>query len=456
MAHGNWIVLENCHLDIDLTLRLCVQYQGSIDARNFHDEFRLWCVTAPSTDFPITVLRQAVKFTCNPPNNLKEIMSKHVAVLNDEKHLRWSFALVTFHAVMQERRTFGATGWSRPYAFNDYSLHQTLTCLRSLVKAVDDSSAFDGIAYLVTECFYGGLVVDHVDRRLLRSLFQQICCHSTTNFFECGSICIPAELTIDNCVKAIDVLSSQRQTAAVDVGLHANSEFERGVRECDYILSTLSLSAPVETADSSVDAVKMISNDILSRLPTPLPVISATPDDTYSLIRRYEATHLNGLLQCVQTTLTELNQAIDGHIHMIEDIHDIYRSLQSNRIPSAWLPFIYRTSKSLASFVPDLIARIEFFRRWHNDGPPERFWFAAFYNPEALVTGMRAMYAIAHRIDLADVRIQCNVSVQHAHNDAILIEVSVRRYYGKSIIQFYFSCLPSRDSTSTVLAGISI
>lgn len=425
MTHGNWIVLENCHLDIELTLRLCVQFQDGIDAENVHDEFRLWCVTAPTNEFPIAVLRHAVKFTCNPANNLKEIMLKHVAQLNDEKHLRWSFALVTFHAVLQERRTFGASGWSRPYAFNDHSLLQTLTCLRSLVKTVDDSTSFDGIAYLVTECFYGGLVVDHVDRRLLRSLFQQICCNTTANFFESGNICIPAELTIDNCVKAIDVLSSHRQTAAIDVGLHANCEFERGFLQCDYILSMLSQSAPADTNDSSVDAVQMISNDILSRLPTPLPVIGATADDTFGLIRRFEATHLNDLLQCVQSTLTELNQAIDGHIHMIDDLHNIYRSIRSNRIPSAWLPFIYRTSKSLASFIADLIARVAFFRRWHNDGPPERFWFAAFHKPEALVTGMREMYAIAHHIDLDDVCIQCIVSVQHAHTESIVIEVSV-------------------------------
>lgn len=412
-------------MDTDLTLRLCVQYEGAINAGNFHDEFRLWCVTAPTTGFPIEVLRQSVKFTCNPPNNLKEILSQQVALLNDEKYLRWSFALVTFHAVVQERRTFGATGWSRPYAFNDHLLHQTLTCLRSLVNTVDDSTAFDGIAYLATECFYGGLIVDQVDRRLLRSLFQQICCNSTANFFESASICIPSELTIENCVKAIDVLPSQRQTAAIDVGLHVNSEFERGFRQCDYILSMLSQSAPVDPADSSVHAVQVISNDILSRLPAPLPIISVTSDDTYGLIRRYEATHLNGLLQCLQSTLTELNRAIDGDIHMIDDLHQIYRSLRSNRIPSAWLPFIYQTSRSLASFVQDLIARVEFFRRWYNDGPSTRFWFAAFHNPEALVTGMRAMYAIARRIDLADVCVQCIVSVQHAHKESILIEVSV-------------------------------
>lgn len=426
MAHGNWIVLENCHLDIDLTLRLGVEYRCAVDAENVLDEFRLWCVTAPTSQFPIAVLRQAVKFTCNPPNTLKGRITRHVAHLNDEKHLRWSFALVTFHAVLQERREFGTIGWNRPYSFKDHSLKQAMIYLNLIMKNVEDPTALDGIKYMVTECIYGGLVVDHVDRRLLRSLFQQICCDSTERFFENASICVPAELTGDNCVKAIEVLSS-RETNAVDVGLHANAEFERGFRQSDYTLATLSPSEPAEGGDPSGNSVKTICNDILTRLPAPLPSNSITnPDDTFGLIRRYETMHFNRLLQCMRATLTELRQAIDGDVHMIDDLHQIYRSLQSNRIPCAWLPFMYRTSKSLASFVSDLGTCVELFRGWDSDKPPRRFRFAAFYNPEALVTGMRAAYAIANGIDLTDVRIQCNVLDENTRNESILIEVSSR------------------------------
>lgn len=425
ITHGNWIVLENCHLDRDLTLRICVEYQCAIDADNVHEDFRFCCVTAPTSEFPIVVLRQATKFTCNPPNNLKERVLRHVDQLNDDKHLRWNFALVTFHAVLQERKAFDATGWNRPYSFNDHLLRQTMTYLKSFIKIVDDSIAFDGIAYLVTECIYGGYVIDKVDRRLLRSLFQQICCDSTTTFFENASIHIPVEMMRNSCIEAIDTLSSH-ETSAADVGLHTNTEFERGSHQCDYILSTLARSASTETRILSADSVQHICDDILSCLPKSLPVICAYADNTFGLIRRYETMYFNELLQCMRATLTELHQAINGDIHMIDDLYQIYCSLQSNRIPSLWFPLMYRTSMSLAPFVQDLIRRVEFFRRWDNDSPSNRFWFAAFYNPEALVTGIKTMYAIDNDIDLNDVYVQCTVSIENAHKESILIEVSAQ------------------------------
>lgn len=454
MTHGNWLVLENCHLDIGLSLRLCVEYQRAIDTENFHDEFRLWCVTAPTSDFPISVLRQAVKFACNPPNNLKERITRHANYLTDDQHLRWSIALVTFHAVLQERRTFGAIGWNRTYSFADHSLRQAITCFKELVKTVDDPTTFDGITYLVTECIYGGLVVDQFDRILLRALFQQICCNSTDTFFDNASICIPAELTTDNWTKAVDMMPTH-ETKATDVGLHANSEFERGFHQCDYILSTLAQSVHAEIENSTVDSVKILCDDILNRLPTLLPVSSGESRETFELIRHREIKRFNLLLQCMRATLTELRQAIDGDIHMIENLHHIYRSLQANRIPSAWLPFMYRTLNSLATFVHDLIERVEFFRHWDSNRPPKIFWFAAFYNPEALVTGMQTTYAIANSIDLADVCVQCILPVENARIESILIEVSVRIALVHWLnICYTLVCCRCRVFISKVLAGI--
>lgn len=425
MTHGNWLVLENCHLDIKLTMRLCVEYQHAIDAEIVHDDFRLWCVTAPTPEFPIAVLRHAVKFTYNPPNNLKDRITNHGGYLSDEKYVRWTFALVTFHAILQERQTFDEGGWTRPYSFNDYLLREAIIYSKLLVKLADDTAAFDGVSYLVTECIYGGLVVDPIDRRLLRALFQHICCNSNELFFENGNIRIPAEPTTDKCTKAIESLS--RRTMAADVGLHANSEFLKGFRRCDYILSIISQTQPLSSAsesiDSEVDSVQIQSIDILKRLPNAMP-LNANSDETFAFICRNETMRLNALLQCIRASLTELGQAIDGHIHMGNDLHRIYGSLKSNRIPFAWMPFIYRTSKTLAAFVHDLIARVEFFRQWHNDGAPVRFWFSAFFNPVALVTTIKTIYANTNGIDLADVCIQCVFSGENEHNESIAIEVS--------------------------------
>lgn len=446
MTHGNFVVFENCHLDIKLTVRLCVDYQRAIDTESVHDDFRLWCVTAPTPDFPIVVLRQAVKFACNPPNNLKERISRHAVVLTDDKYLRFSVALVTLHAVLQERRAFGTNGWNCSYSFADHLLRQSFTCFKSLMKVGDDPTALNGVAYLVAECIHGGLVIDHLDRRVLRALFERICRGSATTHFEKSSICIPVELTTDNWTKTIDSLPPHK-TRAVDVGLHANCEFERGSHQCEYILSTLAQFDPPQADEAATDSTRFRCTDILDRLPSPLPVGSGSPDGPFDLIRRHEVMRFNRLLECVRTTLAELLRAIDGDIHMIDDLQRIYRSLQANRIPCAWLPFVYRTSKSLAAFVIDLIARVAYFGAWDNTTTPKKLWFPAFYNPAALVTGMQTKYAIANGIDLADVRVQCTVSMESIPGESISVEVSVF-----SFAEFDSSdqrCLPSLHARCT-------
>ena len=147
-AKGHWVLLQNCHLFKDWmpALDLLVDGLGALK-KTIHTDFRLWLTSMPSPHFPATLLRRGVKLVVEPPRGVKANLSKSFLMdpISDasffEGHPRpqeWKrlcFALCLFHAVVQERRSFGALGWNIPYEFNDTDLRISVRQLHSFVAA---------------------------------------------------------------------------------------------------------------------------------------------------------------------------------------------------------------------------------------------------------------------------------------------------------------------------------
>lgn len=134
---GHWIVLQNCHVAAswmsDLE-RICLDIT---DQEYINPNYRLWLTSYPSNIFPVSILQNSVKMTNESPKGLKMNVMKSLNSdpLNNEKFfsnafvgslakywLRGVFSLLFFHAVIQERREFGALGWNIPYEFNESDL----------------------------------------------------------------------------------------------------------------------------------------------------------------------------------------------------------------------------------------------------------------------------------------------------------------------------------------------
>lgn len=188
VKQGHWIVLQNCHVaeswmgDLE---RICMDPALN---EGINSNYRLWCTSYPSKVFPVSVLQNSVKMTNEPPKGLKMNMLRSFnsdPLVNDKFFsnafvgnvakfwLRGVFSLVFFHAVLQERRDYGALGWNIPYEFNESDLRISLMQLKMFLKQYE-SIPFEGHKYLTGECNYGGRVTDDKDRRLLLSLLDEI------------------------------------------------------------------------------------------------------------------------------------------------------------------------------------------------------------------------------------------------------------------------------------------
>lgn len=128
MERGLWILLQNCHLSPSW-MPVLDRVIDAITPDKVHRDFRLWLTSMPTPKFPVTILQNGVKSTIEPPNGIKANVLRTYSTFNEEylascgeKGPQWRkllFALSLFHAVIQERRKFGALGWNIPYEFTE-------------------------------------------------------------------------------------------------------------------------------------------------------------------------------------------------------------------------------------------------------------------------------------------------------------------------------------------------
>ena len=114
--NGMWVCLQNCHLSASFMPELeKIQELAIID--DIHDDFRLWLTSMPCSFFPVTVLQSGIKLTNEPPKGLKANLKRTFNEIKEEyfesctkpkPFKKMLFALSFFHAIILERRKFGA------------------------------------------------------------------------------------------------------------------------------------------------------------------------------------------------------------------------------------------------------------------------------------------------------------------------------------------------------------
>lgn len=128
-TRGGWVLLMNCHLATSFMPKL-EHIVENLDDSN-HRDFRLWLTSMPNKDFPVSTLQNSVKMTLEPPSGLRQnILRTYEAIdvkdfedcTKPEIYKKLLFGFSFFHAIVQDRRKFGAIGWNIPYEFTNEDL----------------------------------------------------------------------------------------------------------------------------------------------------------------------------------------------------------------------------------------------------------------------------------------------------------------------------------------------
>lgn len=81
------------------------------------------------------------------------------------------FSLCYFHAVVCERRKFGAQGWNRVYPYNTGDLRISVMVLYNYLEA-NAKVPWEDLRYLFGEIMYGGHITDDWDRKLCKTYLE--------------------------------------------------------------------------------------------------------------------------------------------------------------------------------------------------------------------------------------------------------------------------------------------
>jgi dynein heavy chain len=122
---GHWVVLQNIHLVSKWLSTL--EKNLEIHGENGNENFRMFISAEPSGDpaghiIPQGILESAIKITNEPPTGMQANLHKALDNFNQDtlemcsKETEFKsilFALCYYHAVVAERRKFGAQGWNR-------------------------------------------------------------------------------------------------------------------------------------------------------------------------------------------------------------------------------------------------------------------------------------------------------------------------------------------------------
>jgi dynein heavy chain len=391
----------------------------------------------PSPRFPVPILQNSIKQTQEPPRGLKANLKRTFMDVTDEQYEGCSkphafkkllFGLAFYHALILERRKFGAIGWNIPYEWMNSDLKTGMMQLRMYLEEQPEVP-YETLNAVVGDVTYGGRVTDSWDKRTNLSLLLRYFCPEVLEdryrFSESGAYHAPAEGELAAVRAYVDSLPLDDSPEVF--GLHENASITLQQKETNELMETLISVQPRTSSSSSGggggsgsggagggggapggDPIAALATDIAARLPAELSKASAHAS-TFAVIAdgsvnslgvfvEQEMSRFNRLLRVMRRSLTDLGRAVKGLVVMSSELEAMYAAMTLQRVPPAWEAAAYPSLKPLGPWVADLCARIEALAQWVAHGPPASFWISGFFFPQGFMTGALQSHARKTRI----------------------------------------------------------
>jgi dynein heavy chain len=378
----------------------------------------------PTPDMPSSILQDGVKMTNEPPRGVRASLLRTFGSLpadlisssaDDRLFKKAIYSLAFFHAVVLERRKFGPLGYNVLYEFTSGDFAVCLAQLRTFY-ASEGTIPVRVLKYLFSEINYGGRVTDEADRRLLSVMVDHVFNEDSLDrddfTFGTDSLGLFRSLpagSLSEYISRIEKLPVHAEPAVF--GLHHNAEITYLATEGRQLVQSLLLIQPASSTSPSAQAVasreetvRIAAEGILALLPRPFSmdlVAQKFPiryDESMNNVLTQECMRYNRLLAIMHASLPDLIKATKGLIVMSETLDKMADSLFRNAIPDSWMSRSYPSLKPLASWVTDLIARLDYLGRWIEFGMPSVFWLSGFFFPQSFLSSAMQNYSRKHSI----------------------------------------------------------
>jgi dynein heavy chain len=409
---GNWVVLQNCHLAKSWMPQLEKIVESLRESSQVSSGFRLILTSMPADYFPVSVLQIGLKVTTELPRGVKSNIRRTYQDLSDdffdnsskpEVLKKMMYSLCFFHAIVQERRKYGALGFNISYRFSRSDLETSMTMLKLLIEESEDTP-WDALIYITGNINYGGRVTDDWDRTCLlatlKKFYNPEIFEDEFTLSESGRYKIPELNTILQYKDYINTLPSADETDIF--GLHSNANITYQLQESNKFLnSILEIQPRIASggnAKSSDEIVKEVCKNLIVQVPAKLDISTGHPDlfikaeynliPSLSTVLFQEIERFNKLTALLKRTLNDLIQAIQGEILMSEDLDSMYSSLMNSQVPAIWHKISYPSLKPLGSWMRDLNRRVAFMSNWLMNGNPACYWISGFFYPQSFITGV--------------------------------------------------------------------
>jgi dynein heavy chain len=388
----------------------------------------------PTDNFPVPVLQGGIKITNEPPKGLKANLKRtfnevdeaqYESCTKPREYKKMLFAVAYFHAVILERRKFGAIGWNIAYEWmnSDFFMSQ------SQVKMFLDQQPevpYLALNYLVAEINYGGRVTDDKDVELIKSLLKRYFCpdilRDEYKLSLLDTYYAPKEGTLQQTHDYINTLPLEDDPEIF--GLHPNANITFKKKTVSEFLGMLVQIQPRQVAAGgnvvtpeeivAAEAAKMLSQvpEFLDRKrahETTFIITESGAMQSLGVFLGQEIDRFNILLKVMRKTLHDLGEAIKGTVVMSMELEKMFNNIIDKKVPMIWEDVAYPCLKPLASWMLDLIFRVKFMGHWLYEGPPKSFFLPAFFFPQGFMTSSLQTYSRKTGIAIDTLKFKANV-----------------------------------------------